>query len=251
MKIGLLQYNPYWENKDKNKRKIIELLSNNLHELSLLILPEMTLTGFTMNAQKLSESITGDTYNFYAGIAKQKKIHVLGGLIEKEKDKYFNTLIHVNPEGMLVTKYQKIHPYSLEDKYYARGEDTTVTQIEDMKVGLSICYDLRFPELYRTYAKERVDLIVNVANWPITRIEHWKTLLKARAIENQCYMAGVNRIGNDPKLVYDGYSSVYDPMGNKLVTSINEEKVITTEITHHTVVDIREKLPFLDDIFLI
>ena len=140
---------------------------------------------------------------------------MFAGIIEKDGKNYFNTLVHLDPNGKLKTKYRKIHPfsYSTENKYYKAGKSPVITKISGMKIGLSICYDLRFPELFRFYAKAKVDLIINIANWPDTRIEHWRTLLKARAIENQCYVAGVNRVGDDPKLHYNGYSSVFDPMG--------------------------------------
>ena len=92
-----------------------------------------------------------------------------------------------------------------------------------MKIGLSICYDLRFPELFRLYAKKKVDLIINIANWPDTRIDHWRTLLKARAIENQCYVAGVNRVGNDTKLHYNGFTSLFDPMGKEIISKKEKE----------------------------
>ncbi len=114
-------------------------------------------------------------------------------------------------------------------------------------IGLSICYDLRFPELYRLYAKEKVHLIIDIANWPDTRIEHWRSLLKARAIENQCYVAGINRVGDDPKLHYNGFSSVFDPMGKELVAVENDERIIEAEIDKSYVNDVRKKLPFLND----
>ncbi len=126
-----------------------------------------------------------------------------------------------------------------------------ISEINGIKVGLSICYDLRFPELYRFYAKEKVHLIIVIANWPDTRIEHWGALLKARAIENQCYVAGVNRIGDDPKLHYPGFSGVFDPMGIEIVLLKNEEKILFSTISKEIVEKIRKNLPFLDDINLI
>ncbi len=253
MKIGLVQYNPVWENKEENKRKILNLVSSNLVDVSLLVFPEMTLTGFTMKSLKYSENLDGDSFQFFAGLSKNKNVHCLAGIIEKDNGKYFNSLIHINNKGELVSKYQKVHPFSYgnEDKNYSRGEKAVTTQIEDFKIGLSICYDLRFPELYRLYAKERVDVLVSIANWPDTRIEHWRTLLKARAIENQCYMVGVNRVGKDPKLNYVGYSGVYDPMGKELVSVKDEEKVIVENIDKIKVCETRDNLPFLNDISLI
>ena len=123
--------------------------------------------------------------------------------------------------------------------------------MNDWNVGLSICYDLRFPELYRQYGKVKSELIIVIANWPDTRIEHWRALLKARAIENQCYVAGVNRVGKDLKLNYNGYSAVSDPMGNELTTQADIEKILTADISLKIVEETRTKLPFLNDIYLI
>ncbi len=253
MKIGLVQYNPERENKKKNREKLNSLLSHNLKEDKLLIFPEMSLTGFTMKASGFAEATDGESFRYFAEIAAGKNIHVLCGIIEEEEGKFFNTLLHINGDGELVNKYRKIHPfsYSTEDKHYVRGEEPVTTLIEGWKTGLSICYDLRFPELYRNYAKVKSDLMIVIANWPDTRIEHWRTLLKARAVENQCYVAGVNRVGNDPKLHYNGYSSVFDPMGNEIISCADEEKVVTAEISLQNVEEVRTRLPFLNDIFLI
>lgn len=253
MKIGLVQYNPKWESKEENKKKINKLIKRDFEKSTLLIFPEMTLTGFTMMSGKFSEPIKGDSFKFFSDLALKHKIFVAAGLIEKEKENFFNSLILLNPDGKLTAKYRKIHPfsYSTEDKHYKKGKEIKVAEINRLKIGLSICYDLRFPELYRFYAKERVHLIIVIANWPDTRIEHWKTLLKARAIENQCYVAGINRVGDDLKLHYAGVSSVYDPMGIELASLKNEEKIIFSEIDKAKVEKIRKNLPFLKDINLI
>lgn len=253
MLLGLVQYDPEWEDKERNKQKLSWLLENNFKEADLLIFPEMTLTGFTMDSSKFAEPIDGESFEYFSSLASTYKSNVIAGIIEKEKDKLYNTLLHIDKKGKLVTKYRKIHPfsYSTEDKHYKRGEKTVTTSIDGWNVGLSICYDLRFPELYRQYGKEKTELIVNIANWPVTRIEHWKTLLKARAIENQCYLIGVNRVGKDPKVQYNGFCSVIDPMGNEVATSYDEEKILIAEITKDVVNDVRKNLPFLDDIYLI
>jgi predicted amidohydrolase len=213
----------------------------------------MTLTGFTMKSSEFAEDLDGDSFDFFSELSKNKNVHCLAGIVEKENGHYFNTLIHINNEGELVSKYNKIHPFSYgnEDKNYSKGKNIQITQIEDFKIGLSICYDLRFPELYRFYAKERVDALIAIANWPDTRIEHWRALLKARSIENQCYVIGVNRVGKDPKLNYIGYSGVYDPMGKELVSVKDDEKVIVENIDKKKVNETRDNLPFLNDISLI
>jgi len=253
MKIALCQYNPEWENKDVNKQRIEKLLAGTKEKFEVLILPELTLTGFTMKASRFGEDLNEETFNFYAGIAKQYGCNVLGGISEKNSGKFYNTLIHVDSSGELVSSYRKIHPfsYSTEDKHYTRGNTPKVTQVKSWKVGLSICYDLRFPELYRQYAKEKAELIVCIANWPDTRIHHWRILLQAYAIANQCYVAGVNRVGDDPKLHYNGFSSVFDPMGKELTAVEDEEKIIIEDVSIENVQEVRKKLPFLDDIHLI
>ena len=253
MKIGLVQYNPLWESKEENKKKITALIKRDFKKSSLLIFPEMTLTGFTMMPEKFSEAIKGDSFKFFAGIALKHKVFVAAGIIEENNGKYFNSLILLNPDGKLISSYRKIHPfsYSTEDKHYKKGKEVKIAGINKLKIGLSICYDLRFPELFRFYAKERVHLIIVIANWPDTRIEHWKTLLKARAIENQCYVAGVNRIGDDPKLHYPGFSSIYDPMGKEILSLKDEEKIVFADINKEIVSKIRKNLPFLEDINLI
>ncbi|MHB8580126.1 MAG: carbon-nitrogen family hydrolase [Ignavibacteriaceae bacterium] len=253
MKIGLVQYCPVWESKVENQKKISSLLKDFVQdEIDLLIFPEMSLTGFTMRAEKFSEPLNGESFQFFSKVARKFNVHILAGIIEQEDKNFFNTLLHIGRDGNILKTYRKIHPFSIssEDKHYKKGNDAVVTKIDDWKVGLSICYDLRFPELYRLYGKERADLIVISANWPESRIEHWKTLLKARAIENQCYVAGVNRVGDDPKLFYPGFSAVIDPMGSEIISSINEE-ILICNISRKVVSDIRNKLPFLNDITLI
>jgi predicted amidohydrolase len=252
MKIALIQYNPFWEDKEVNKKKILEMLAG-IEPVELLIFPEMSLTGFSMEPQKIGEGIGGASFRFFSELAMNKKSNVMAGIVEKRNKRYYNTLIHIKPNGNLVKLYRKIHPfsYSGEEKYYSAGVRPAMSKIRKWKVGLTICYDLRFPELFRKYGKKRAHLIINIANWPDTRIEHWRTLIKARAIENQCYIAVVNRVGDDPKLHYIGFSSVLDPMGKEIVSVENEEKVIIVEIDKNYVKEVREKFPFLEDIKLV
>ncbi len=252
LKICLVQYNPSWEAKTQNRDKI-DLMLQKVDGVDLLVFPEMTLTGFTMKSQNFAEDLSGESFNYFAGLAKQFNTNVVAGLIEIDSGEIFNTLIHLDKRGNLKALYHKIHPfsYSEEDKNYSAGDKPVVTEIDGWKTGLSICYDLRFPELCRIYAREKIHLIIVIANWPDTRIEHWRSLLKARAIENQCFVIGVNRVGTDIKLTYNGYSSIFDPMGNELISLKNEEKLIFGEINKSLVEDTRKTLPFLEDIKLI
>ncbi len=253
MKIGLVQYNPVWEDKSANMEKLEQMISRYSDDIELLVFPEMTLTGFTMESEKFAESENDLSFNFFSELAVKKNVNVIAGIIERVENRIYNSAFIINKDGKLINKYRKLHPftYSGESDNYNKGNKTVIEEIAGIKTGISICYDLRFPELYRYYGKSRVDLIIVIANWPDARIEHWRTLLKARAIENQCFVAGVNRVGSDPKLNYIGYSSVFDPMGIEIVTSHDKEEVITADISHQIVEDVRTKFPFLNDIHLI
>ncbi len=250
--VGLVQYSPVWEDKLSNQQRIKKLIEQT-GNIDLLVFPEMTLTGFTMKSADFAEELKGESYSFFLELAKIKKCAIMYGVIEKGKNKNFNTLVHLNNQGKIIKTYRKIHPfsYSKEDKNYGKGKDIVISNVQGFKIGLSICYDLRFPELYRFYGKEKVDIIIDIANWPDTRIEHWRTLLKARAIENQCFVVGVNRVGSDPYVNYNGFSSVFNPMGKELLADENKEKIFDVEIDKALVNEVRENLPFLKDIRLI
>lgn len=255
MKIGLVQYNPAWENKTENQKKILQLIHNLISSIDLLVFPEMTLTGYTMNSElgERFDSTESPTLQFFMELARNFYVNVMAGMIENDNNQFFNTLFVINRNGEIKTKYRKIHLFSYadEEKFYKAGNKPEIVLIDDFKVGLSICYDLRFPELFRFYGKEEVDLFVNIANWPDSRIEHFVHLLRARAIENLCYVAGVNRVGSAGKLFYDGRSSIFDPLGKLIVTEINSEKIILAEINKAEVQKARNQFPFLNDIKLI
>jgi predicted amidohydrolase len=253
MKLGLVQYSPVWENPEESILKIEDLLKTTDTKFDLLVLPEMTLTGFTMNSEKFAEEIDGTGTQYFLNVSARLKTNIFAGIIERDGKNIYNSLVHFDSLGLIRARYRKIHPFSYakEDQFYNAGNETVITQIDKIKFGLSVCYDLRFPELYRLYAKQQIDVLIDIANWPIPRIDHWKSLLKARAIENQCFMIGVNRVGTDPFNTYNGCSAVFDPMGNEIVLVENEEKIIDAEIDLETVSATRNKLPFLQDIKLI
>lgn len=253
MKISLFQFSPVWENKNLNMQNVLSVLKKKSELGDIIVFPEMTLTGFSMNASSLAEKMCDQTIAFFAGIASKYKADVFAGFIEKNGIGFYNTLFHIDSKGNLKAKYRKIHPFSFskENKFYKAGDRIVVTKVKGWKIGLSICYDLRFPELFRFYAKQKVDLILNIANWPDARIEHWRALLKARAIENQCYVAAVNRVGKDLKLNYNGYSSIFDPMGKEIISKKNIETILSADLDKKFLEDVRRKLPFLNDIRLI
>lgn len=253
MKAALIQYAPVWEEREENIIKLNEILNGQLSDEELIIFPELTLTGFTMKSKKYAEEWDGLGTKYFIELAKKYKKHIFAGIIEKDGEKIFNSLYHFDTNGIIAARYRKIHPftYSKEDEHYNAGTETVVTKIEKTKIGLTICYDLRFPELYRLYAKERVEIIINIANWPIQRIEHWKVLLRSHAIANQCFVIGVNRVGTDPDYTYPGWSGVFDPMGNKIELVEEEERLISVEFDLKKAKETRDKLPFLKDIRLL
>ncbi len=253
MKISLFQYSPEWENVEENISIIESTITRKISDEDIIIFPEMTLTGFTMESKKFAEEIDGTGTKYFISLSQRLKKHLFVGIIEKDGENIYNSLVHFDSNGLIRARYRKIHPFSYakEDESYSAGKETVTTNIEKIKIGLTICYDLRFPELYRLYGKDRNEIIINIANWPIKRIVHWKHLLKSRAIENQCYMIGVNRIGSDPFNVYSGCSAIFDPMGEEVLVCPNEEGIFSAEIDLSKVEEVREKLPFLDDIKLL
>lgn len=253
MKIGIVQFNAEWENKEVNKVKITEITNNLSEKTNLLIFPEMTLTGFSMNSSEIKEKLEGESFLFFSDIAIKLNTEIIFGMVSFHSNKIFNSAVHISSLGVIKAVYNKIHPFSYakENYYYYSGELPVVTNINNFSAGLSVCYDLRFPELYRIYGKQKTELIINIANWPINRINHWNLLLKARAIENQCFMIGVNRVGNDPFNNYTGSSAIYDPTGKEIINLKEEESISITEIDLISVKETRERFGFLEDIKLI
>ena len=253
MKAALVQYSPEWENVDANITKINDMINKYTGDDDILVFPEMTLTGFTMSSSDFGEDIDGKSFVFFMNLAKKLKKHIFAGIIEREDDKLFNSLIHFDNNGLIHARYRKIHPFSMgqEDKNYTAGDEPVISKIDNHLVGLSVCYDLRFPELYRRYAKEGVSIMINIANWPEARIEHWKTLLRARAIEDQCFMIGVNRVGTDPQLKYPGCSTIFDPMGKQLIEFSDKPGIYSAELDMTVVETTRVNLPYLKDMKLI
>jgi omega-amidase len=253
MKIGLVQYSPEWENREENILKIEDMLKSSKAKFDMLIFPEMTLTGFTMDSVEFAEEIDGLGTQYFLNLSKRLKTNIFAGIIERDGKNIFNSLVHFDDYGLLKARYRKIHPYSnaKEDKHYTAGDEIVITSIDKIPIGLSVCYDIRFPELFRLYIKQRTDILINIACWPVPRIEQWNALLKARAIENQCFMIGVNRTGQDQNNTYNGHSSIYDPTGKEIVSLDCEEKIIEAEIDLDIVKSVRTALPFLNDIKLI
>ena len=215
----------------------------------IVLLPEMFSTGFSMNAKALAETMDGETVAWMKKIAAEKKIILTGSIIAEENEKYFNRLVWMLPNGEFGF-YDKRHLFAFaeEDKYYSAGNKRLITSVKGWKINLLVCYDLRFPVWARQTNEAEYDLLIYVANWPERRIHAWKTLSQARAIENQCYVAAVNRVGKDGNdIYYSGESMIIDPLGEILYHKLNEEDVFTFTLQKEKLEEVRNKFPFWRD----
>ncbi len=253
LKVSLVQIDQVWENKKANY-SLYESCFQQIENSDLVILPEMFHTGFSMNVSELAEDWEdSDGLTFLKIWANKLGSAIYTSLIIKEESNYFNRGVFVYPNGDVV-KYDKRKSFGLggEDKFYTAGNEEVIVEWKDWKINLQICYDLRFPELVRNRIENEsaaYDVILYVANWPQKRISHWLALLKARAIENQCYVVGVNRVGNDGNnLEYSGDSIVFDALGEtKKSVKDSGNQVISAILNCEDLNAIRSNLPFLKD----
>lgn len=247
MKISLIQTSLIWENPEANRSNFERLIQSIKEETDIIILPEMFATGFTMQPATVAEKADGATVQWMKEMAKAKNCAVTGSLVIEENGKYYNRLFFVRPDGVVNT-YDKRHLFSLagEDKAYTTGTDRLILEYRSWKICPLVCYDLRFPVFSRN--TEDFDLMIYAANWPAPRVTAWDTLLKARAIENMCYAAGVNRIGKDHNgHEYPGHSQVLDELGANAIAPSAEEGVFTVTLDKEKMLETRKKLNFLAD----
>ena len=252
LKISLIQSDLHWESPAANMAMFEEKIWSDVGDTDVIILPEMFTTGFSMSANKLAEPPFTNTYKWMHQVAKEKSALVMGSYMVKENGSNYNRLYAIFPDGKS-EYYDKRHLFGLggEDKPYVSGSKRLILEWKGWRMCPMICYDLRFPAWARNHIESNqydYDLLIYVANWPKPRISAWDTLLKARAIENQCYVAGVNRIGSDDVgHEYVGNSGVYDFLGNTLEVEENKDAVISLSLTKENMNEFRTKYPFLKD----
>jgi omega-amidase len=270
--ITTIQSNLFWEDKAANLQMFEQKIKSITDKTEIVVLPEMFSTGFSMQPQLFAETMparsgtdgSAETVEWMTRVSNENGIVLTGSIIIEEEGKFYNRLIWMLPNGQY-GYYDKRHlfAYGEEDKHYTPGNKRLIASVKGWKINLQVCYDLRFPVWSRnrvfdsaqtpvqstsTPLSAEYDVLIYVANWPEKRSHAWKTLLCARAIENQCYVVGVNRVGDDGKNIhYSGNSLVIDPMGQVLYHMADEEDINTITITKEKLEEVRTKFPFLND----
>lgn len=251
--ITTIQTDLIWEDKQANLQQLEEKINSIEERTEIIVLPEMFSTGFTMQPQLFAETMEGETVEWMKRIASNKRIVLTGSIIIKEEDKFYNRLIWMLPNGDYGL-YNKRHlfAYAGENEHYAAGNKRLIASVKGWKINLQVCYDLRFPVWARQSPQENTvpeyDVLIYVANWPERRSHAWKTLLCARAIENQCYVVGVNRVGVDGnKINHSGNSLAIDPLGEVLYHKADEEDIFTITLQRERLEEVRKKFPFWKD----
>ena len=252
LRVALGEYDLGWEEPEVSLARAGALLRGAAAAgARLVVLPEMALTGFTMSPDRHAEPLEGPAVRKLAALAREAGVEIVASIARTTNDAsggvHHNSAIHVDAAGevRLVYDKQKLFAYGGEDAVYSAGARApAIVTIAGVRVAAFICYDLRFPELFRAVADD-VDLVLVVANWPAARRAHWDTLLRARAIENQCWVIGVNRTGTGGTIAYDGGSAAWDPWGERADVEVDGARVV--DVSAERVREVREKYPFLQD----
>lgn len=251
MQIVACQLDIAWEDKPKNHQRVAQLLEGaDIEPGALIMLPEMFDTGFSMNVAATAQSAQRESEQFLRDLAIQHQAAVMGGVVAPQVGNMAgNEAVVFAPDGLELARYRKQRPFSLsgEDLHYPGGQKHTLFEWQGVKIAPFICYDLRFPELFREAVSDGAELIVVIACWPAVRSEHWVRLLQARAIENLALVVGVNRCGNEPNLAFDGRSSAFDQLGGFLFEANDQEQMLTTRLDVDAMRTWRKKFPALRD----
>jgi omega-amidase len=247
----LIQSDLVWEDKEANLKQLEEKIFAIKEPTQIVVLPEMFSTGFSMKPKELAETMEGRTVQWMKKTAATKRIILTGSVMIEEGGNYYNRLLWVLPNGEMGI-YDKRHRFAFagEHQHYTAGNKRMIVSVNGWRINLQICYDLRFPVWARQQSNEEpeYDVLLYVANWPEKRNHAWKTLLMARAIENQCYVIGVNRVGIDGNgIQYSGDTMLIDPLGEVLYTKAFEEATSTHVLDKKKLEEIRNKFPFWKD----
>jgi omega-amidase len=248
MKISVIQPVIVWEDKSRNFKNLSELISPLFNETDIIILPEMFNTGFSMDPDRLSEPMSGETFAWMKSMSEKGDFGICGSFMVKDNNDFYNRWLFVSPEAETIY-YDKRHLFGMggEKELFTRGKSRLIFSYRGIKISPYICYDLRFPVWSRN--TEKSDLIIYASNWPDSRQSVWNTLLKARAIENQCYVAGSNPTGTDGKgISYSGDSVIINPRGEIIASAGTDSNTsITCELSLKDLIDFRNKFPVSND----
>ncbi len=252
LEVAIIQTFLYWEDKIANLAMLEEKIREVKSKVDIIVLPEMFNSGFSMNTPVVAEPVQGHTTKWMKFMAQQSQAAIAGSIAIQENGVFYNRFLFVTPDG-LVQHYDKIHLFSTyeEDKHYTKGNNIKIINYKKWKINLQICYDLRFPETSRNDIKNNeylYDLLLYTASWPQTRIASWNCLLQARAIENACYVIGVNRTGTDHKeLEFNGNSAIcfFDPEKN--INFENKNDIFLVSLNADLLLHQRKIFPFLKD----
>ncbi len=251
MNVHLVQIDSVWEDRSANHDKARQLIERaSPLPGSLIILPETFSTGFSMNLAVTAEPEKGPTEQFLREMAAQYQSCVIGGVVTSASDgRGMNQSLVIAPDGSVLARYTKNNPFSLggENQVHLAGTGISLFEWQGLRIAPLICYDLRFPELARSTIRAGAEVLVFIAAWPVKRIQHWITLLQARAIENLAYVIGVNRCGTDPEFTYTGRSIVVDPHGLIIADAAEQERVISAQIDPAVLRAWRSQFPALRD----
>lgn len=246
--IALVQTNLFWEDVDSNLLKFEKLLENIKTETDIIVLPEMFSTGFSMHVKQFAELMDGKAVSWMKSQARRFDLVISGSLMIKEEGCFYNRFIFAKPNGE-VEWYDKRHLFSMGDEniHFSPGKERKIFRLKGFRILPQICYDLRFPVFSRN--RNDYDLLINSANWPSPRKDVWQTLLKARAIENQAYVAGVNRVGVDANGIrYTGESAIIDPKGKPVIFGeTNSEQILHAKLSLSSLQNFRKRFSVLDD----
>jgi omega-amidase len=249
LQVTLIQTNLFWEDAPANRAMLEQKILGLTEATQLIVLPEAFTSGFSMNQEQVAETMEGETMQWLKKISEKRNAIITGSLFIQEGNRFFNRMIWMLPNGGF-GYYDKRHLFSLakEQEHYTAGEQRVIAQVNGFKLNLQICYDLRFPVWSRQQSPNEYDVLIYVANWPEARVAAWKTLLQARAIENQCYVIGVNRVGTDGTgKLYNGASSIIHPSGEILYQKETEEDIFTYRLEKSVLENVRNSYPFLAD----
>ncbi len=251
MNIACIQMDIAFGEPEENKKTVVRYMEQIARNVDVVVLPELWTTGYDLaRLGDIADENGEDAKTFLSSLARAYNVHIVGGSVAKKTERQItNTMYIVDRNGDVVCEYSKLHLFKLMDehKHLQAGETTGIFSLDGVTGAGVICYDIRFPEWIRAHVLHGAEVLFVVAEWPLVRLHHWRTLLMARAIENQCYVVACNRAGKDPNNEFAGHSLIIDPWGNILAEGDEQETVIVANIDINEVQDVRARIPIFSD----